>query len=189
MKKMLKITLIFLAAMVVLGCHLAIVLFLTRHSPSDLISWRFSIEQLGQYGDSFAPLTGIFAVAAAVYAGLAYRTQEKSLRLERKKEKKQRKAEAKARFDALFFRAVEVYDRAYERLGRSARMKKRGSSAYKLLADLYERHDRGDIYPPESAREFWTDQLKEETYQPVGRFVRSVYAMLLWLDEAAHVKI
>jgi len=179
---------IYLIVPLVIGIHLAIVLFLTKHGVHELLSEKFTIAQLGAYGDSFAPFTGIFAVVAAIFAGRAYMAQRESLELEQNRDISRGKEDAKARFDQLFFRAIEVYDDAYARLGRAARSRGRDTTAYGLVKDVRQKYEGGDAGFSADSAKFFEELFEKDKYRPVGRFVRAVYAIVLWIDGAAKIE-
>jgi hypothetical protein len=79
-------------------------------TPAWLTAARgFAIEHLGQLGDSFGPLTAIFAAIAAVGAWKSYGAQRQQLLDERQRHRG-------TRFDETFFRLLDHYDRELSRL-------------------------------------------------------------------------
>jgi len=68
------------------------------------------VEQVGAFGDSFAPVTAFFAWVAAVGAWLSFASQREQLKDQRAASERQRKWEHEARFDDLFFRLVAEYE-------------------------------------------------------------------------------
>ncbi|WP_313912735.1 hypothetical protein [Tahibacter sp.] len=196
-------------------------LWLTRNTPSVLWKHHFTLQELGALGDSFAPITAVFATAAAAFSVLSYfkqvRAAERQAEWEKKQERQsvaanerqsawekeqrdaalaaasrqdaweqdQRDKDKQTRFDVLFFRALEEYDRAFARMDEATARKNPGSTGQMLLNELREMDERGDIFPKDNSRELWREKLTPERFHPVQRFVNSVFAVILWLDEAA----
>lgn len=61
------------------------------------------VDQLGQLGDSFGPVTSVFAAIAAIGAWLSYSAQREQLEQERSHRRG-------TRFDEIFFRLVDFYE-------------------------------------------------------------------------------
>ena len=68
-------------ATITLVAHLLVVMALTHKSFSDIFGHALHLAQLAEYGESFTPVTTIFAVAAAVFAALAFQTQRQTYQL------------------------------------------------------------------------------------------------------------
>jgi hypothetical protein len=178
------------AALLVLAAHLVSVLYLTKKSLADLAN-NFSIEQLGSYGDSIAPLTAAFAFLAAIFSALAYRAQRDTLEHERD-------TAQKTRFDELFFRALHEYDAAKERLDQAAsrrsapvprgsRRKAARATGHLLLSEVWQQVSK-DETPEATEGGKWAQAFLESRWIPVGRFIRTCYAILIWLDAVADKK-
>ncbi len=163
--------------------HLIIVLALTKNWPSALAN-KISLAQLGSYGDSIAPFTAFFAVLAAVFSGLAFKTQQDALDQQRQADRAQHERDESNRFDCNFFRAIAEYDAAVERLDRASRVPSRHSTGQGLLREIREKVSRGDMGtdPP---KDYWHRTLNEPRYQPVFRYITTVYSIVTWLDAAA----
>jgi len=102
-----------------LGCVLAIAslymfALIAAHYAATARAWAHghgvSIDRLGQLGESFGPLTTVFAAVAAVGAWLSYRTQREQLDTEKRRQRRER-------FDALFFRLIDFYGVELKKLG------------------------------------------------------------------------
>jgi hypothetical protein len=71
----------------------------------------FSVELLGQLGDSFGPMTAFFAAIAAVGAWLNYDAQREQLTAQRLQLEDEQDRHGDTRFDETFFRLIEYYNR------------------------------------------------------------------------------
>lgn len=165
--------------------HLVVVAALTRHWPWDV--WPVKLEQLGSYGDSIAPWTAGFAMLAALFAGLAFREQRDALAVERETARQERAHANLARFDGLAAQALTMYDDALVRLDQAAMDSNANRTGQSLLEDLQKKRLRGDIYPldPSTATQYWTSELEAPRNQPVQRYARTVFAIIVWLDDVA----
>jgi hypothetical protein len=164
--------------------HLVVVAVLTRHWPWEV--WPVRLEQLGSYGDSIAPWTAGFAMLAALFAGLAFREQRDALEVERETARQERAHANLARFDALAAQALTMYDDALVRLDQSAHKADKNRSGQSLLRNLQRQRLRGEIHPSRDATAYhWTHQLNASENQPVQRFARTVFAIIVWLDDVA----
>lgn len=188
---------------ITLGVFWIALCLLTRNWPWTVFTHRFTVQELGAIGDSFAPITAAFAIAAAVFSVLGYFQQKATLKRQEdwedeqrdnareatgrqeKWEREQREKDARTRFDILFFRALEEYDRAFSQMEEATAKQNPGSTGQQLLRELREMLNNGAIRSDNTHKAFWEQHLAEKRFLPVQRFVNSAFAVVLWLDEAA----
>jgi len=98
---------------IVLLFALYLLLLVVAHyapTPSWLTAARgFEIGKLGPLGDSFGPLTAMFAAVAAFGAWLSYGAQRQQLEDEKNRHRR-------TRFDEAFFRLLEYYEKEVSEL-------------------------------------------------------------------------
>lgn len=173
-----------LGAIVILAlAHLILVALLTGTLPWN--AWPVELGKLGAYGDSVAPWTAGFALLAALFAGLAFREQRDALNVERETARQERAHANLARFDTLAAQALTIYDDAFTRLDHAAQKAHRTRTAQSLLKDLRLRRFRGDLDPltKEETSRYWRHVLGQKKYQPIQRFAKTVFALIVWLDD------
>jgi hypothetical protein len=173
----LRILALLAAAGALLCVQVSAVVMFTQKTWSDVWHTDFSIANLGAFGDTMAPWSAAFAMAAAFFAARAYDKQAVALASEQSKAHR-------LRFDAMFAQTIDLYDKAFANMERAASRADPQRTGQQLLKEL-QKFQKDELPAAADRTAFWTKKLSETRVQPVHRFARSVFAIIVWLEEAA----